>query len=375
MNNHFNLLQASLNFSDFKFGLLTYVMAFVLTLIFIPPVIFMVKRFKLFDRPNARKEHIVPTPTFGGISIFAGMMVSLLFWFKFYNHPSIITFFLSMILLFGVGIMDDLKDLAARYKLVIEVGVATLLAVSGIRITSFGGLFGINELHIMAQYIITVVAIVGITNAFNLIDGIDGLAGGLGFMSLVTLGIFLTISKDLNYAIIAFALAGALLGFLYFNFNPARIFMGDTGYLMLGFVIAVLCVQLMKINSIHPTPVVPNIYVFTLGIVMIPVFDTLRVFGTRIWKGRSPFSADKTHIHHLITNKGFTHAFAARVICVFHGFILILVYWMKNWKPELQVVVLSGCMLTLVYLFSHIGVFKKYFNTTASIPAPQAQTE
>jgi len=375
MNNHFNLLQASLNFSDFKFGLLTYVMAFVLTLIFIPPVIFMVKRFKLFDRPNARKEHLVPTPTFGGISIFAGMMVSLLFWFKFYNHPSIITFFLSMILLFGVGIMDDLKDLAARYKLVIEAGVASLLAVSGIRITSFGGLFGINELHIMAQYIITVVAIVGITNAFNLIDGIDGLAGGLGFMSLVTLGIFLTISKDLNYAMIAFALAGALLGFLYFNFNPARIFMGDTGSLMLGFVIAVLCVQLMKVNAIHPTPVVPNIYVFTLGIVMIPVFDTLRVFGTRIWKGRSPFSADKTHIHHLITNKGFTHAFAARIICVFHGFILILVYWMKNWKPELQVIALFCCMLAIVYLFSRIGILKKYFNPTASIPAPQTQPE
>ena len=375
MNTNFHLLQTSIDFSDFKYGILTYVMAFVLTLIFIPPVIFMVKRFKLFDRPNARKEHSVPTPTFGGISIFTGMIVSLLFWFKFYNHPSIITFFLSMILLFGVGIMDDLKDLAARYKLVIEAGVATLLAVSGIRITSFGGLFGINELHIIAQYIITVVAIVGITNAFNLIDGIDGLAGGLGFMSLVTLGIFLTISKDLNYAMIAFALAGALLGFLYFNFNPARIFMGDTGSLMLGFIIAVLCVQLMKVNAIHPTPVVPNIYVFTLGIVMIPVFDTLRVFGTRIWKGRSPFSADKTHIHHLITNKGFTHGFAARLICVFHGFILILVYWMKDWKPELQVVVLLGCMLTLVYLFSHIGVFKKYFNTSASIPAPQAQTE
>ena len=375
MNTNFHLLQTSIDFSDFKYGILTYVMAFVLTLIFIPPVIFMVKRFKLFDRPNARKEHSVPTPTFGGISIFTGMIVSLLFWFKFYNHPSIITFFLSMILLFGVGIMDDLKDLAARYKLVIEAGVATLLAVSGIRITSFGGLFGINELHIIAQYIITVVAIVGITNAFNLIDGIDGLAGGLGFMSLVTLGIFLTISKDLNYAMIAFALAGALLGFLYFNFNPARIFMGDTGSLMLGFIIAVLCVQLMKVNAIHPSPVVPNIYVFTLGIVMIPVFDTLRVFGTRIWKGRSPFSADKTHIHHLITNKGFTHGFAARLICVFHGFILILVYWMKDWKPELQVVVLLGCMLTLVYLFSHIGVFKKYFNTSASIPAPQAQTE
>ena len=375
MNNHLNLLQASINFTDFKYGLLTYVMAFVLTLIFIPPVIFMVKRFKLFDRPNARKEHSVPTPTFGGIAIFAGTIMSLVFWFKFNNHPATITFILSMVLLCGVGIMDDLKDLAARYKLVIEAGLASLLAVAGIRITSFGGLFGIDELHIVAQYIITVVTIVGITNAFNLIDGIDGLAGGLGFMSLVTLGIFLTISKDLNYAIIAFALAGALLGFLYFNFNPARIFMGDTGSLVLGFVIAVLCVQLMRVNALYTAPVVPNIYVFTLGIVMIPVFDTLRVFGTRMWNGRSPFSADKTHIHHLITNKGYTHGLAARVICVVHGFILILVYWMKDWKPELQVVVLLGCMLTLVYLFSHIGVFKKYFNTTASIPTPQAQTE
>src|SRR6187402_2370479 len=374
MNNHY-LLQATLNFTDFKFGLLTYVMSFVLTLIFIPPVIFMVNRFKLFDRPNARKEHSIPSPTFGGISIFVGMMVSLLFWFKFNNHPAIITFFLSMILLFGVGIMDDLKDLAARYKLVIEVGVASLLAVSGIRITSFGGLFGINELHIMSQYIITVVAIVGITNAFNLIDGIDGLAGGLGFMSLVTLAIFLTINKDLNYAMIAFALAGALLGFLYFNFNPARIFMGDTGSLMLGFIIAVLCVQLMKVNAIHSSPVVPNIYVFTLGIVMIPVFDTLRVFGTRIWKGRSPFSADKTHIHHLITNKGFSHAFAARIICVFHGFILILVYWLKDWRAELQVIVLFCCMLSLIYFFNRIGLLKKYFNPVADITAPQTQPE
>lgn len=135
--------------------------------------------------------------------------------------------------------------------------------------------------------------------------------------------------------------------------------MGDTGSLILGFVIAVLCVQLMKVNAVYTAPVVPNIYVFTLGIVMIPVFDTLRVFGARIWKGRSPFSADKTHIHHLLTNKGFTHAFAARVICVFHGFILILVYWLKDWKPESQIFVLAGCMMTLVYLLNRIGVFKK----------------
>lgn len=363
MNNFSYLLQTNLNFSDFKFGALCYVTAFVLTLIFIPPVIVMVKRFKLFDRPNARKEHTIPTPTFGGISVFAGMIAALLFWFRFNSHPALITFFLSMFLLLGVGIMDDLKDLSARYKLVIETGLASLLAVAGIRITSFGGLFGIHELHIVAQYIITVITIVGITNAFNLIDGIDGLAGGLGFMSLITLAIFLTISKDLNFAMIAFALAGALLGFLYFNFNPARIFMGDTGSLVLGFVIAVLCVQLMKVNIQLATPVVPNIYVFTLGIVLIPVFDTLRVFGTRIWNGRSPFSADKTHIHHLITNKGFSHAFAARIICVFHGFILILVYWMKDFSAEWQVLILAASMFILLYFLNHISILKKYFKS------------
>ena len=151
--------------------------------------------------------------------------------------------------------------------------------------------------------------------------------------------------------------------------------MGDTGSLVLGFVIAVLCVQLMKVNAVHPAPLVPNIYVFTLGIVMIPVFDTLRVFGTRIWNGRSPFSADKTHIHHLITNKGFTHVFAARTICVFHGFLLILVYWLKDLKPELQLIALFCCMCGLVYLLNRIGGLKKYFKPATDTLAPKPQPE
>ena len=373
MYSYLYLLQSDLNFSDFKFSLLCYVTAFVLTLLFIPPVILMVKRFKLFDSPNSRKVHKVPTPTFGGIAIFAGTIASLFFWFQFHSHPSIIAFFLSMIILLGVGIMDDLKDLAARYKLIIEAGLATLLAVSGIRITSLGGLFGIYEINIIAQYTITVIAIVGITNAFNLLDGIDGLAGGLGFMSLITIGIFLTLSKDFNYALIAFALAGSLLGFLYFNFNPARIFMGDTGSLFIGFATAVLCVQLMKINAISPIPVVPNIYVFTLGIVFIPVFDALRVFGKRLWQGRSPFSADKTHIHHLITNKGFSHGFAARVICTFHGFLLILVYLMKDLGMEFQLLILFSLMFLFIYLLNYVGSLKKYFSKSSSILTEQSE--
>ena len=135
--------------------------------------------------------------------------------------------------------------------------------------------------------------------------------------------------------------------------------MGDTGSLVLGFVVSVLCVQLMKINALPPVPVVPNINVFTLGLVLIPVFDTLRVFGTRLWKGRSPFSADKTHIHHLITNEGFSHGFAARIICILHGFILILVYWMKNMKPEIQLLILAWTMLLFIYLLKNTSLLKK----------------
>ena len=136
--------------------------------------------------------------------------------------------------------MDDVRDLSAKYKFLIQFGLALLMALGGVRIESFHGLFGIYELPLTAQYTFTIVAIVGITNAFNLIDGIDGLAGGLGFMSLTTIGIFLTMNGQTDVALIAFAMAGGILAFLYFNFNPAKIFMGDTGSLVLGFTIAVL---------------------------------------------------------------------------------------------------------------------------------------
>ncbi|MBK5271089.1 MAG: undecaprenyl/decaprenyl-phosphate alpha-N-acetylglucosaminyl 1-phosphate transferase, partial [Bacteroidia bacterium] len=228
------------------------------------------------------------------------------------------------------------------------------IALSDIRIISFDGLFGIKELSVAAQYTITVVAIVGITNAFNLIDGIDGLAGGLGFMSLVILGIFLTMSGDVNTALIAFALAGGILAFLYFNFNPAKIFMGDTGSLVLGFVIAVLSIRLIQVNGMAVRPVLPHGPVFVLGIVLIPVFDTLRVFAQRIWRGRSPFEADKTHIHHLLTNTGFSHNFTSRLICIIHGFILIEVYWLRQLNQELILAILLGIMMLVIVILRNI---------------------
>jgi len=174
---HQYLLQIDLDFSLFKSGILAFVTAFVVAMIVMPPLIKMIHRFKLFDVPDLRKEHIIPIPTMGGIASCAGMAVACAFWYQFSRDNFIISFFFSTAVLFAIGMMDDLKNLSARYKLGIQLGVALLIAFSGVRITSFSGLFGIDELPISAQYTFTILAIAGITNAFNLIDCID--SGGV----------------------------------------------------------------------------------------------------------------------------------------------------------------------------------------------------
>jgi undecaprenyl-phosphate alpha-N-acetylglucosaminyl 1-phosphatetransferase len=370
MKFHIHLLQTSLQLGDFKFAMLCLVTAFIVTLLAIPPLIYFIKRYKLLDQPSARKEHTMPIPTMGGLAIFAGMCAALLIWFPFTNNLTQVCFFFSILVLTGLGIMDDLKDLSARYKFIIQIGLATLIALSGIRITSFEGLFGVYELSLSAQYTMTILAIVGITNAINLIDGIDGLAGGLSFMTLITLGLFLTIAKDANTALIAFAISGGVLAFLYFNLNPARIFMGDTGSLVLGFIISVLCIRFMQINPGNSTSVISFAPVFTLGLVMIPVFDTMRVFGMRIWKGKSPFVADRTHIHHLLTNAGISHAMSTRIICFVHAIILIDVYVMRNLRQEWTLVFLFALMILVTYIFANISLIIKWFSPSSdSIPS------
>ena len=359
MKIQFQLLQIDLFLKDYKFALLCFITAFIVTLITIPPIIILIKKYRLYDVPNQRKEHTSPIPTMGGIAILAGMVTALFLWFPFTNQAAQICFFFSITVLLALGIMDDLKDLSAKYKFIIQAGLAALIVLSGIRINSFDGFLGIGELPISAQYTITLLAIVGITNAFNLIDGIDGLAGGLGFMSLVTIGMFLTMSGDVNTALIAFALAGGILAFLYFNFNPAKIFMGDTGSLLLGFVVAVLSIRLMQVNHAAINPVLPHGPAFVFGIVLIPVFDTLRVFAIRIWKGKSPFAADKTHIHHLLTNAGYSHGFAAKLISFVHGFILIEVYWLRELRQELIVGILLIFMMVVTVMLRNLGMFYK----------------
>ena len=360
------LLQIDLNLIDYKFGLICFITAFAVSMVCIPPLIMLVNKYRLHDQPDLRKEHSIPTPTLGGIAIMIGMVISLGFWFRPLPSLEILVSFICISIIFVMGITDDIRDLPAKYKFIVEVALASLIALSGIRITTFGGLFGLHELPASAQYSFTIFAIVGITNAFNLIDGIDGLAGGLSFMSLVMLGIFLNIGGDKSFSLVAFALAGGVLAFLYFNMNPAKIFMGDTGSLVLGFIIAILCTRLIDINGKEAQPVLRNAPLFALGVVLIPVYDAIRVFALRIWKGQSPFNPDKTHVHHLLTNAGLTHNHCSKIIYAVHGFVLMEVYWLDELKPGFVFFILSITMMALTILLSNFQRVKKQKTTGQS---------
>lgn len=353
------LLHVSLNLDSFKFDIMAFLTAFIVAIITMPFLIKLIMRYKLFDVPDQRKEHKRPIPTMGGIASTLGMVVAAFCWGRFQFSSFEWLFFLSVIILFTVGIFDDLKNLNARYKLVVQLIVAGIISAVGVRIDDFYGLFGIHALPVGLQYFVTILAITGITNAFNLIDGIDGLAGGLGFMSLVILGIFLSFSGDGLGALLAFCLAGGLLGFLYYNFNPARIFMGDTGSLVLGFTVSVLVVRLLQLNAHMSEPVLPHAPVFALSVVGIPVFDTLRVFSIRIWQGKSPFSPDKNHVHHLLTNNGWNHAVTSKAICGVHAVILLLGYFLKDVPQLLAISILIVIMLLKVLVFQRLQTQEK----------------
>lgn len=347
--------------SEYKFAFLGLLTAFVVSMLVIPQIIRLVTRYRLYDIPDARKEHKSPVPTLGGVGIFLGLAISMCLWVPLRGDASTIAFCFSIVSLFLLGIFDDLKNLAARYKFLIEIALALLIAISGYRIESFNGILGIHELPVTAQYLFTILAIVGITNAFNLIDGIDGLAGSVGFMSLVTLGILLMVTGKTTPAIIAFSLAGSVAGFLYFNFNPARIFMGDTGSLLIGFVVAVLSIQLMQGNQ-GDAAAIPHIPVVALGISFIPVFDTLRVFTLRIWKGSSPFNPDKTHIHHLLTNCGLSHGLSTKIICSLHATVLMLAYLLEPLYQEITILLIVSLLLMASSLFRRLPSFPHLYS-------------
>jgi UDP-N-acetylmuramyl pentapeptide phosphotransferase/UDP-N-acetylglucosamine-1-phosphate transferase len=277
---------------------------------------------RLFDEPgDARKLHKRVVPTIGGIIIFAATLFAFSLWFP-YDQPSeellhrwvqdfqhIVA---CLLILFFIGVKDDIIGTAPLKKLAAHVVVGLILVLmADIRIRSLHGLFGVSVIPLGASIFLSLFVYIVIVNAFNLIDGVDGLAAGVGLMGATIFGILFYQAGDSLMGMLGFALAGSLAGFLVFNFSPAKIFMGDSGSLCIGLIMAVLAIKFVECKPGENTaPLISAVFtpVTAMAIIAYALTDTLRIFVWRAARGVSPFSADRNHLHHLLIDSGMGHA-------------------------------------------------------------------
>lgn len=330
--------------------LLSSALAFLITFFAIPVIIEVAKNKKLFDEPDERKVHKAVIPTLGGLGIFAGFILATLMGVPPNQSAELQYFIAACLVIFFLGIKDDILVLSATKKFIGQlIAAGIIIRFGGIQITSMHGFLGIHEIPHMASIIFTIFTIIVITNSFNLIDGVDGLAGSLGLLTSVVFGAYFFINGHLMYAVMALSLSGALLGFLIFNFSPAKIFMGDTGSLLLGLLNSIFVIKFIAIaNDSSITLPVESAPAIGFAILIVPLFDTLRVFSLRIFNRRSPFSPDRNHIHHFLLDLGLSHR-SIMAVCVFTNIIfIILAYLLRSLGTTLVLAALASAAIVIV---------------------------
>lgn len=331
--------------------------SFIIAFFAIPRIIRIAEIKHLFDVPDERKCHKTNVPTLGGLAIFAGMIFSLTFWSRQKEIIELQYIISSIIILFFIGMKDDLFNLVHYKKLVGQLMAAFILVHwGGIRITSFFGIFGIDDLNLTTSYVFSIFTMVVITNAINLIDGIDCLAGSVGVIASLIFGMWFFQMEQYQYVILSASLMGSLLAFLYYNRTPAKIFMGDTGSLMVGIVLSILAIKFIEMNRILPltdSAKIRHIPVMTIAILIIPLFDTLRVFSIRILQGRSPFHPDRNHIHHLLIDLGFSHLKATTMLIGFNLLMVGFAFYMQGIRSEITLALILVCCMLNTYVLAY----------------------
>jgi len=330
--------------------LLTASVSFIITFLAIPVVIRIAEQKKLFDMPDARKLHTRPIASLGGIGIFSGFFLACILAISTRAYPEFQYFFAASMVIFLLGINDDIIALSATKKMIGQlVAAAILIHLGEIRITSMHGLFGINELPDFFSLVFSYTTIIVIINAFNLIDGVDGLAGTLGMLTMTVFGVYFYAVDMPGYALMSFAMGGSLMAFLIFNYNPAKIFMGDTGSLLLGLINAVLVIKFITVAD-NPMVIIPVESAAAVGfsILMVPLADTLRVFTIRIFHGKSPFSPDRRHIHHLLLDRGLNHKYVTLSCLVMNILFIAIAYYGRGMGPTFTLLTLVGVATVLL---------------------------
>lgn len=305
--------------------LFSFLAALFLTMVAIPPLMRLARRIDLVDRPSARKVHTEPIPLCGGIGAALAATVPVLMWAPL--DPPLRAALAGALIVLALGIIDDARPLAYGWKFLGQ-GAAVALAMTGGVVAHHMPLFGLDAVPAWLGYALTALFLVAVTNAVNLADGLDGLAGGCTMLTLLAIAVLAYPAGGHALMIVAAALIGALLGFLRFNTYPATVFLGDTGSMFLGFLTAAMAILLVETTHTALSPALP------LLLVGLPLLDTGIAFTRRIVAGKSPFKADRSHIHHQLLACGLTQMEAVSVIYLIQGTMVaaaVLLRYESDW--------------------------------------------
>ena len=317
----------------------------------------------IVDNPDARKLQKYPVPVLGGIAVFFGIIVSLVCSQVFFSSASLFSLLGIMVIMLYIGTMDDILSLSPGIRFIIEIIIVLLLIYGNdCSINNFHGLWGIWKIPSYIAVPLTVFACVGIVNAINMIDGVDGLMSMYGITTSILFGAVFYKSGEVDMAAMAMIAAGAMIPFFMHNVfgKKSKMFLGDGGALMIGIMMSVFVIYILRDESLCSQAVCSNfgLVPFTLAVLSIPVFDTIRVMTRRILHGTSPFLPDKKHLHHMFIGLGFSH-FGTAFSIVLLNLVNVLAWWISfrlgaSVNVQLLVVIFMGlwntfCIYKIVY--------------------------
>ncbi len=327
---------------------LSVIVAYLLSVRMYPVIIFLSRKKNLMDEPEERSMHSNKTPTLGGVGLFITFSLSIILFGIFMDLGrqdliKLLTILAATIILLFLGIKDDLLMLSPRKKFSGQIiSSAIVVFATDIRIDSLYGLFGVDNLPYIVSVLLSILVFIFIINAFNLVDGIDGLAGAIAIIVSLSFGLFFLLNDLFLMASISFILIGATIGFLQYNLSGTnKLFMGDSGTMFVGFLLAYQTMTFLGLNEITTLPFrVSNAPILVLAVLSYPILDTLRVFIIRIMQKRSPFSADRNHIHHRLLGLRLSHKQATLVVSFVNVLVIALTFLISGLYINLQLFIL-----------------------------------
>jgi UDP-GlcNAc:undecaprenyl-phosphate GlcNAc-1-phosphate transferase len=344
---------------DFQL-LISFVVALFITLTAIPVIINISRLKDLMAEIKSRSSHKKLTPTLGGVAIFAATLITYFIWDNPKEGHDLHLTISAIIILFFLGIKDDILILSPKKKLLIQIAASILvISLGNLQVSNLYGLLGFSQLSYNVGLFVTIFIFISLINAINLIDGIDGLAGSVGlFASLMFAYLFYKLGLYAQ-ATLAMSLSGSLLGFLRYNWSTKnKIFMGDTGSLIVGFLLSYFAIKYVVINNNYMlNPILSkDAPLYALTILILPVFDTIRMFFIRLMEGKSPFEGDRKHLHHILIDIGMSHKLATAVLLTFNILIVCLFHYLSRGRLESnnQLLLYLAIIFFLYCLISYI---------------------